>query len=103
MIKMSIHPIIKTETIWKKKVYSGLNSRITTWIRLCICIVPEGDQRQLELPKEKGKFIVKINSASVLTLYPEDLEKIKKLYTKDVVKDILDKNKEVIAWIKNQF
>ncbi|MCK4766440.1 MAG: HEPN domain-containing protein [Candidatus Aminicenantes bacterium] len=46
---------------------------------------------------------MKINSASVLTRYPEDLEKIKKLYTKDVVKDILDKNKEVIAWIKNQF
>ena len=55
-----------------------------------------------KLPEEEGKFVVKINSASIATRYPEDLEEIKKQYTKSVVKDMLKKGKKVIKWIKAQ-
>lgn len=56
----------------------------------------------ITLPEEKGKFVVRINSASIVTRYPEDLDEIKKQYTKPVVKDMINKGKEVIAWIKAQ-
>jgi HEPN domain-containing protein len=56
----------------------------------------------ITLPEEEGKFVVKINSASIVTRYPEDLDEIKKQYTKPVVEDMLKKGKEVVKWIKAQ-
>jgi HEPN domain-containing protein len=53
--------------------------------------------------EEEGKFIIKLNSASIITRYPEDLEEIKKQYTKSTTREILSKSKEVIQWIKEQF
>jgi len=50
-----------------------------------------------------GRFIVKLNEASVVTRYPEDIDMLQGQYTKDVVKDILVKSKEVLEWIKGQF
>ena len=50
-----------------------------------------------------GKFIVKLNEASVVTRYPEDIDKLQKQYTPGVVKDILAKSKEILRWIKEQF
>ncbi len=58
---------------------------------------------EIKLPEDEGKFVVKINSASIVTRYPEDLEELKKQYTKDVVKDMLKKGRKVIKWIKAQF
>ncbi len=53
-------------------------------------------------PTEPGKFIVKLNEASVPTRYPENLTKLQKVYNKIVVKDILSSGKELITWIKRQ-
>ncbi len=53
-------------------------------------------------PTEQGKFIVKLNEASVPTRYPENLTKLQKVYNKIVVKDILSSGKELITWIKRQ-
>lgn len=58
---------------------------------------------KIKPPEQTAKFIVKINSASIVTRYPENLEEIKKQYTKEIVKNILDKSKETIKWIKKQF
>jgi HEPN domain-containing protein len=54
-------------------------------------------------PEEQGKFIVKLNSASIPTRYPEDLETIKQQYTEPVVREIISKGNEVLQWIKDQF
>jgi HEPN domain-containing protein len=54
-------------------------------------------------PETMGKFIVKLNEASVVTRYPEDIDKLQGQYTKDVVKNILVESKEVLEWIKGQF
>ena len=35
-----------------------------------------------------GKFIVKLNEASVVTRYPEDIEKLQQQYTKDATENI---------------
>lgn len=53
-------------------------------------------------PVEHGKFIVKLNEASIPTRYPENLQKLQKLYNEAAVKDILIDGKEVANWIKLQ-
>jgi len=53
-------------------------------------------------PIEPGKFIVKLNEASVPTRYPENLTKLQQVYGEIVVKDILSKGKELLVWIKRQ-
>lgn len=50
-----------------------------------------------------GRFIIKLNEASVVTRYPENIEKLQKDYTESVVKDLLIKSKESLEWIKKQF
>lgn len=53
--------------------------------------------------EEMLKFIIKINSASVVTRYPEDLNKIRSQYPKNVTDEIIQHSKEVIEWVKRQF
>ena len=52
---------------------------------------------------ELKKFIIKLNTASLATRYPDDLAKIQSAYTKTVVKEIIVRSKEVLEWIKMQF
>jgi HEPN domain-containing protein len=54
-------------------------------------------------PQTIGKFLVRLNEASVATRYPEDIEKLQKQYTKEDVENILAESREVIEWIKAQF
>lgn len=53
-------------------------------------------------PVEHGKFIVKLNEASIPTRYPENLQTLQKIYNEAAVKDILIDGKEVMNWIKRQ-
>jgi len=53
-------------------------------------------------PEPQGKFLIKLNEASVPTRYPETIEQLKKDYTQEVVRDILFKSKEALEWIKLQ-
>ncbi|MBI2472146.1 MAG: HEPN domain-containing protein [Planctomycetes bacterium] len=50
-----------------------------------------------------GKFLVKLNEASIVTRYPEELGKLQKDFTQSIVKDILLRGKEALEWIKTQF
>jgi HEPN domain-containing protein len=50
-----------------------------------------------------GRFIVKINEASVVTRYPDELGKLQKDFTQSAVNDIFAKSKEVLEWIKKQY
>lgn len=55
-------------------------------------------------PEESiGKFLVRLNEASVVTRYPEDIAKLQKDFTQEMVKDILSKSREVLKWIKKRF
>lgn len=56
----------------------------------------------LKLGEEYSKFIVKINQASILTRYPEELSKIEMFYSKETSKIYLEKTKEVLNWIKKE-
>ena len=50
-----------------------------------------------------GKFIVKLNEASIATRYPEDVQKLQDQYTKDIVKNIIVESRKTLEWIKEQF
>ena len=53
-------------------------------------------------PEPIGRFIVKLNEASVATRYPEEISKLQKDFTQEIVKDILSKGREALGWIKTQ-
>lgn len=51
-------------------------------------------------PEKIGRFLVKLNQASVVTRYPEDLAKLQKEYTQSIVRGTLSEAKGIIQWIK---
>jgi HEPN domain-containing protein len=54
----------------------------------------------LVLSKEHLDFIGKINTASIPTRYPDDLQRTLKEYPKSVAKDYLSQTKEILKWLK---
>jgi HEPN domain-containing protein len=55
---------------------------------------------ELELPENYLDFIGKINTASIPTRYPDDLQRALKEYPKSVAKDYLNKTTELVQWLK---
>lgn len=55
---------------------------------------------ELELPEKYLDFIGKINTASIPTRYPDDLQRSLKEYPKSVAKNYLDQAIELIEWLK---
>ena len=56
----------------------------------------------LELPIEMLEFIGKINTASIPTRYPEDLQRALKEYPRSVVENYLARAEQVIQWLQEQ-
>jgi HEPN domain-containing protein len=48
------------------------------------------------------RFIVRLNTASVATRYPDDLAKMQAAYTEAVTKELIMKSNEVLEWVKTQ-
>ena len=57
----------------------------------------------VQVPEHIGRTLTKLNSASVATRYPEEIEQLQKNYTSPVVQSILAKNRVVLEWIQTQF
>ena len=55
---------------------------------------------ELELSENHLDFIGKINTASIPTRYPDDLQRSLKEYPKSVVKNYLDQTEELVKWLK---
>lgn len=53
-------------------------------------------------PEALGKYVVKLNEASITTRYPEDLSLLSAEYSEPITSDMLTRGKEVINWIRNQ-
>ncbi len=51
---------------------------------------------------ELEKFIIRLNTASVATRYPDDLAKIQAAYTEKITKEMIIKSREVLKWIRTQ-
>lgn len=58
-------------------------------------------QRAKLVPSQEHRdFIGKMNDASVVTRYPDDLSRIVSQYPESVAREYWEKTKEVIAWIR---
>jgi len=55
---------------------------------------------ELELPEDYLDFIGKINTASIPTRYPDDLQQALKEYPKSVAQDYMSQTQEIIKWLK---
>ena len=55
---------------------------------------------KLELPESYLDFVGKINTASIPTRYPDDLQRSLKEYPKSVAQDYLNQTREIIKWLK---
>ena len=53
--------------------------------------------------KDLLKFITKLNTSSVATRYPDDLSKIQAAYTKKITIEMIEKSKDALKWVKEQF
>lgn len=56
---------------------------------------------ELELPQDLLEFIGKINTASIPTRYPDDLQRALKDYPKPVAHDYLEQTEKVLQWLKD--
>jgi HEPN domain-containing protein len=54
----------------------------------------------LELSQQHLDFVGKINTASIPTRYPDDLQRSLKEYPKAVAEDYLNQTTELIQWLK---
>ena len=55
---------------------------------------------EVGLPQNHLEFIGKINSASIPTRYPEDLQRMVQQSPESIVRDYLRQTEEVIAWLR---
>ena len=55
---------------------------------------------ELEMSESHLDFIGKINTASIPTRYPDDLQRALKEYPKSIAKDYLDQTTELVQWLK---
>ncbi len=55
---------------------------------------------ELELSQQHLDFVGKINTASIPTRYPDDLQRSLKEYPKKVAEDYLNQTTELIQWLK---
>ena len=56
----------------------------------------------LDLPEKIKEFLEILDSVSVPTRYPEELEKLIKEYTENKTKNILDESREASRWLKQK-
>jgi HEPN domain-containing protein len=55
---------------------------------------------ELEMPQEYLEFIGKINTSSIPTRYPEDLQLAVRDYPRSIAKEYLHQTQEIIQWLK---
>ena len=56
----------------------------------------------IDLPEKIKEFLEILDSVSVPTRYPEELEKLIKEYTENKTKNILDESREASRWLKQK-
>lgn len=56
----------------------------------------------LELPEDMYDFVFTLNRVSVLTRYPDDLQRMLKEYNNDKTKEIIKKGRELLKWLKTK-
>lgn len=61
------------------------------------------ERLELKIDSEIQTYIATLNNISVPTRYPDNLERMMKEFTKERTREILNKGKEVLVWIENEY
>ncbi len=56
----------------------------------------------LELPEDMYDFVFTLNRVSVLTRYPDNLQRMLNEYNMDTTEKMLGKGKELLKWLKSK-
>ena len=56
----------------------------------------------LELPEDMYDFVFTLNRVSVLTRYPDNLQRMLTEYTEDTTEQIIEKGKELLKWLRTK-
>ena len=56
----------------------------------------------LDLPEDMYDFVFTLNRVSVLTRYPDNLQKMLEDYNREKTSEILGKSKELLRWLKEK-
>ena len=56
----------------------------------------------LDLPEDMYDFVFTLNRVSVLTRYPDNLQKMLEDYNREKTNEILGKSKELLRWLKEK-
>ena len=56
----------------------------------------------VRVPEDTARFLTRLNDVSVLTRYPDDLQKLVTDFSEPVTGDLLKSSREVLTWIKAQ-
>lgn len=57
---------------------------------------------RLNLPEHIREFLEMLDSVSVPTRYPEELQELIKEYSKDKTKNLLDESEKTLKWLKQE-
>jgi HEPN domain-containing protein len=57
----------------------------------------------LEAPAETHRFLLRLNETSVAARYPEELAELKRIFDDQSTRQLLERGRETIVWIKKQF
>jgi HEPN domain-containing protein len=61
------------------------------------------DRIGLRPDQDKGSVIARLNEASIVTRYPDDIDRLQSNYTQEITTQILVQTKEILEWIRAQF
>jgi HEPN domain-containing protein len=60
------------------------------------------EKSKVDMPEDLYEFVVRLNGVSVPTRYPEDIEKLKKDYSKKNTGTLLETSKGVLKWLRRK-
>jgi len=61
------------------------------------------ERLEIKIDSDIQNYIAMLNNVSVPTRYPENLEKMIKVFTEERTGEILKRGKEVLSWIENEY
>ena len=56
----------------------------------------------LKPDEDRGKIITRLSEANIATRYPDDIDRMRSIYTVEITTQILREAKGVLEWIKQQ-
>lgn len=73
-----------------------LDSKTQTWLELA----ENHEETGIELPENRGKFLLKLNPHYMGTRYPDDLLQLYKQYTLEYATALHQETLEIFQWFK---